>query len=174
MPWVLGLVLKAWQFRGISFGDASAKFPDQTEFQSWTVIPNQLREKISLIMKNWIWWWRQNWNGATTLFIWSTKLPSREPWQDKRAKNSYTQRKTDECFQRKTIGPCSIRDACSFLHTHATEDREDNVGWSGDTQEILIWSKHTLQYRKWRNKLAWKALNSLKASPVTKVKNSFV
>ena len=46
--------------------------------------PNQLREKISLIMKNWIWWWRQNWNGATMLFIWSSKLPSVEPWQDKK------------------------------------------------------------------------------------------
>ena len=29
-----------------------------------------------------IWWWRQNWNGATILLIWSTKLPSVEPWQD--------------------------------------------------------------------------------------------
>ena len=53
-----------------------------------------------LIMKNWIWWWRQNWNGATIsirtskrgppisqrrvrLLIWSTKLPSVEPRQDK-------------------------------------------------------------------------------------------
>ena len=100
-------------------GDASEKFPDQTEFQSWIVnfqagvcataknlalvlqwikrskqparwrtssIQNQLREKISRIMKNWIWWWRQNWNGATILFIWSTKLPSVEPWQDKSEK----------------------------------------------------------------------------------------
>ena len=28
--------------------------------------------------------------------------------------------------------------------------------WSGDTQKILTWSKHTLQYRKWRNRLTWK------------------
>ena len=72
---------------------------------------------------------------------------------------------------RKTIGSCSRRDACSFLHTHATGDREDNVEWSGDTQEILTWSKHPLQYRKcnthWR-----KSLNSLKASPVTKAEHS--
>ena len=52
-------------------------------------------------------------------------------------KNSHTERKTEECFQRKTIGSCSRRDACSFLHTHGTGDREDNVEWSGDTQEIL-------------------------------------
>ena len=45
-------------------------------------IQNQLREKISLIMKSWIWWWRQNWNGATIMLIWSTKLPSVETWQD--------------------------------------------------------------------------------------------
>ena len=29
-------------------------------------------------------------------------------------------------------------ETCSFLHTHATGDREDNVEWSGETQEILI------------------------------------
>ena len=44
-------------------------------------IQNQLREKISLITKNWIWRWQQNWSGATILLIWSTKLPSVEPWQ---------------------------------------------------------------------------------------------
>ena len=32
-------------------------------------------------MKNWIWWWRQNWNDATILPLWSTKLPSVAPWQ---------------------------------------------------------------------------------------------
>ena len=47
--------------------------------------------------------------------------------QKERAKHSYTERKTEECFQRKTIGSWSRRDACSFLHTHATGDREDNV-----------------------------------------------
>ena len=99
--------------------------------------PNQLREKISLILKNWVWCRRQNGNGATILFIWFTKLPSVEPWQDKRAQKSNTERKTEECFQRKKIGSCSRRDACSFLHTHATGDREDNVEWSGDTQDVL-------------------------------------
>ena len=118
--------------------------------------PKSITGKIFLIMKNWIWWWLQNWNGATILFIWSTKLPSVEPWQDKRAKNSCTERKTEESFQRKTIGSCSRRDAYSFVHTHATGDREDNVEWSGDTQEILTQSKHTLQYRKWRNRLTEK------------------
>ena len=39
--------------------------------------------------------------------------------------------------QRKTIGSCSRSDACSSLQAHASGDREDNVEWSGDTQEIL-------------------------------------
>ena len=33
----------------------------------------------------------------------------------------------DKTKKWKTIGSCSRRDACSFLHTHATGDREDNV-----------------------------------------------
>ena len=100
-------------------------------------IQNQLRDKIFPIMKNWTWWWQQNSNVSTILRIWTTKLPSVEPWQDKRAKKTHTERKSEECFQRKTLGSCSRRDACSFLHRHATGDREDNVGWSGETQEIL-------------------------------------
>ena len=191
MLWVFGLVLKWHDNSELShLGDASAKFLDQTEFQSWIVnfqvevcakaknlalilqwikrskqparwrtssIRNQLRRNISLIMKNWIWWWRRNWNDATILLIWSTKLPSVAPWQGNRTKNSYTEWKTEECFQRKTIGSCSRRDACSFLHTwHATQNCEDNVEWSGDTQEILTLSKHSLQYRKWRNRLTKK------------------
>ena len=60
-------------------------------------------------VKNWTRWWRQHWNAATILLIGSTKWPSAEPWHDKRAKNSYTERKTEECFQWKTIGSCSKR-----------------------------------------------------------------
>ena len=46
-------------------------------------IQNQLQEKISLKTKSWIWWWRQNWHGASIFLIWSRKLASVEPWQDK-------------------------------------------------------------------------------------------
>ena len=109
----------------------------------------------------WLWrigfWWRQNWNVATILLIWYTKLLSAEPWQDTKGENSHTERKSEECFQRKTIGSCSSRDACSFLHTHVKGDGADNAGRSGETQEILTWSKHTLLYRKWRHRLTWKA-----------------
>ena len=41
--------------------------------------------------KRFLWLWRivfddgeQNWNGATILLIWSTKLASVQPWQDKK------------------------------------------------------------------------------------------
>ena len=48
--------------------------------------------------------------------------------RQKRANKSHTERRTEDCFQWKTNGSCLRRDACSFLHTHATGDREDNVG----------------------------------------------
>ena len=35
-----------------------------------------------------------------------------------------TERKTGECFQRKTLGSCSRRDTCSFIQAHTTGDRE--------------------------------------------------
>ena len=154
--------------------------------------------KNPLIMKNWIWWWRQNWNGAamsirtskrgsasksrelkrTTdfsegvrLLIWFTKLQSMEPWQKGKEQHSFTERKTGECFQRKTIGSCSRRDTCSILHTHATGDREDNVGWNGETQEDLAWRKHPLQYRKWRNRLTWTACTVQRLVMWLKLKN---
>ena len=68
-----------------------------------------------------------------------------------------------ECFQWKTFRSCSRRDACSFPHTHATGDREDNVEWSGDTQEILTKSKQETDWRK--------SLYNPQASPATWAKN---
>ena len=68
-----------------------------------------------------------------------------------------------ECFQWKTFRSCSRRDACSFPHTHATGDREDNVEWSGDTQEILTKSKQETDWRK--------SLYNPQASPATWAEN---
>ena len=48
--------------------------------------------------------------------------------------NSYTERKTGERFQRKTIGSCSRRDTCSFLHKHATGHRETMRKEVGDAR----------------------------------------
>ena len=139
-------------------GSRKSKQPARCRTSS---IQNQLRAKNSLIMKNWIWWWRQKWSGATTsirtsnrgsasksrelkrttdfsegvrLLIWSTKLQSVEPWQKGKGQNSFTERKTGECFQRKTIGSCSRRDTCSFLHTHATGDRDTTREEVGDAR----------------------------------------
>ena len=108
MPWVFGLVLK-WH-------DNSELSP----LGDASVIP----------------WPEQNFSAGS--WIAEQKFAPRLVIKGKRAKNSYTERKTEECFQWKTIGSCSRGDPCSFLHTHATGDREDNVEWSGNTQEILI------------------------------------
>ena len=38
-----------------------------------------------------------------------------------------TERKAVTRQKGEQLGSCSRRDACSFLHRHATEDREDNA-----------------------------------------------
>ena len=74
--------------------------------------------------------------------IWSTKLQSVEPGNKKeRSKNPYTERKTGEYFQRKSIVFCSRRHTCSFLHMHVTGDRETT--WE---EERLTW-KTLKQFR---------------------------
>ena len=76
--------------------------------------------------------------------------------QKGQAKNSFTERTTGESCQWKS----SRRDTCICLHRRAMGDSEHNVEQSGDTQEILIWSKHALQHRKWRNRLTKKLIHS--------------
>ena len=87
--------------------------------------------KNSLIMKNWIWWWRQNWNGATIsirtskrgsasksrelkrttdfseevrLLIWSTKLQSMEPWQKERSNILTRSGRLENVFSGRQLG----------------------------------------------------------------------
>ena len=50
----------------------------------------------------------------------------------KRAKNSYTEQK--KVFSGRQLGLVQ-EETLVVLDTHATGDREDNVGWSGETQE---------------------------------------
>ena len=64
-----------------------------------------------------------------------------------------TERMIWECSQRKTFGSCSRRDACSFLN--ACHWRFFGKKWK--TQGDFAKSKHPLQYRKWNNRLTWKA-----------------
>ena len=80
-----------------------------------------------------------------------------------KGQNSYSERKTGECLQRKTIRYCSRRDTCSFPRETV---RQRGKKWR--TQEDLAQSKHPLQYRKWRNRRTWKAHTVLR--PVLRVK----
>ena len=41
-----------------------------------------------------------------------------------KGQNSFTKRKTGECFQWKANGSCSKGDSCSFLHSRASGNRE--------------------------------------------------
>ena len=90
----------------------------------------------------------------------------------KRTKNSYTERKTEECFQRKTIGSCSRRDACGFLHRHTTGTVRITWNEVEIRKKFSPWAKHPLQYRKWKTQTDGKSLNSLTASPTTGAENS--
>ena len=47
--------------------------------------------------------------------------------------NSFTKRKTGECFQWKANGSCSKGDSCSFLHSHASGNRETSAEGAKNT-----------------------------------------
>ena len=201
MPWVLGLVLKARQFRVISprrcickhslttwnfkagswisklkfaqkrrisrshcIGSRIWKHPARWKTSS---IQNQLREKISLIMKNWIWWWRQSRKGATILLIWSTKLPIVEPWQKEKGKILTPSRRLDNVFSGRHA---SRRDTCSFLHTHATEDSKTTWEEMEDARKSRL-EQASSSVPIVKTQTDEKIWNSLKAGPATKAKN---
>ena len=127
-------------------GDASSKkswIKRSKQPARWRTssVQSQLREKIFLIMKNWIWWWRQNWNGATMLLIWSKNLQSVEQWQDKKGQNILTpSERLKNVFSGRRIGSSSRRDTCSFLHSHATGDRETTWEENGRRKKISLWA----------------------------------
>ena len=88
-------------------------------------------------MKNWL-WWRQNWNGAYVIACWSAKSTERRAVTRRKKKSEKTltpSGRLKNVFSGRQIWCCSRRDAWSSPHAHATGDREDNVGWSGETQE---------------------------------------
>ena len=111
--------------------------------------------------------------GDASVIPWPNKIseldrefPSRSlrkgPYRGK-AKNAYTERKTEECFQRETVGSCSRRDACSF--------------YTGLPRETVRTTWNELEMRKKfssrsKHPLDGKSLKSPKASPVTKAENS--
>ena len=54
----------------------------------------------------------------------SAKLQSVELYLQERDKNSFTKRKTGECFEWKANGSCSRRESRSFLHSPDSGNRE--------------------------------------------------
>ena len=116
MPWEFGLVLEARQFRVIS--------PRRC-------ICNKSLTKRNFEAGSWI----SEQNFAQRRRI-SRLLLSVESRQKERGWNSYTERKTEECFQRKPIGSCSRGDNCSFS-THVCHGTPwDYVERSGRRKEI--------------------------------------
>ena len=74
-------------------------------------------------------------------------------WSRDKRRGANFLNQAEECYQRKTIGSCSKRDACSFLHTG---DREEQASSS---------------VPKVKKQTDVNALYSLKASPATKTEN---
>ena len=138
LPRVLGLVLKAWQFRVICPRRCICK-------KSFT--------KRSFRAGSWI---------SEQKF--TQKLVTKG-----KGLHSYTDRKTGECFQRKTIGCCSRRDNCSFLHTHATGRRETMWQEVGDAKRSHL-EQVSSSVPKVKEPTDVKNSYSLKASPATRVK----
>ena len=139
VPWVLGLVFKAWPFRVISPRRCICK---------------NSRTKQNFRAGSWI----SEWKFAQRLAI------------NGMGQNSYTERKTGECFQRKTIGFCSNVDICNFLHTHATGRREKEVG---DVKKSHL-EQVSSSVPKVKEQTDVKNSNSLKASPATWGKRKLV
>ena len=51
-----------------------------------------------------------------------------------KGRNSFTKRRTGECFQWKASGSCSKGDSCSFLHSHAYGNRETSAEGARNTE----------------------------------------
>ena len=83
-----------------------------------------------------------------------------------KGQNSYTERKTGECFQRKTIWSCSRRDTCSFLQTHATGDRESTREEVVDARRSRL-ERASYSVPKVKEQTDVKSSKSLEASPAT-------
>ena len=77
----------------------------------------------------------------------SNEITEREAVTKGNRQNSYTERKTGECFQRKTIGSFQEETLAVFYKRTPRETvRQRGKKWG--TQEDLAWSTHPLQYRK--------------------------
>ena len=203
MPWVLGLDLKAWQFRFISPRRCICKIPwpngiskldrelpsrslrKSEESRARIAVnqenrSNQLAEghhqsKINY-RKRFRWLWRNGFDDGgrneMKLRYCLFDLRNYQAWsrdKTKRAKNSYTEQK--KVFSGRQLGLVQ-EETLVVLDTHATGDREDNVGWSGETQEKSHPEQEYSSVPKVKETDCRKSLNSPKASPVTEAENS--
>ena len=146
MPWVFGLVLK-WhdnsEFPPPRDASGIYKIPWPVKFQSWIV---NFRAEVCEKARN------------LTLL--------RGLVTEGKGPNSLTNRKTGECFHRKTAGSYSRRDNNSFQHTHATGRRETLWKEVGDAS--ILFSTETKR-TDWREKL-----KHSKGRPYDKSWNSLV
>ena len=116
------------------------KFPDQTEFQSWIL---HFRAEVCAKAKNpalALQWIKEIEATSSLKDVINPKSITEKDFLDfeeldlmmaAELKWCYdivyliyeiTERKTRECFQRKTLGSCSRRDTCGFPHRHAAGD----------------------------------------------------
>ena len=155
--WIVNFQAGASAKRRISrsYCSGSRKSKQPTRWRT-SSIQNQLMEKISLIMKNWIWWWLQHWNDAAMLLTWSTKLPSVDPWHKERCTILPPSGRLKNVFSGRQLGLVQEKKLVVFYTCMPRETvRQRGKKWR--TQEDLVCSKHTLQYRKWRCRWTWKA-----------------
>ena len=113
----------AWQFRVISFRRCICKIPCWTKFQSWIV---NFRAEVCAKARN-------KRKRAKTFLAPSGRLKN--------------------VFSGRQLGLVQEETLVVFYTMHATGDREDNMEWSAETQEIWPGASIIFQYRKWRNRL---------------------
>ena len=142
------------------FGDIIGYSGNRRNWENWerrTVAVNTSPQSKINYGKRFLWLWRIGFDDGgriemvllhCSFDLRNHRALSRD--KTKRAKNSCTE-------WRKTIGFCSKRDTCSFLHTHATGRRE--IMWKevGDAKRSHLWKGILFSTEKRKNRLTWKA-----------------
>ena len=110
-------------------------------------------------------------NGATILFIWSTKLPSVEPWQAKGRTILTRSGRLKNVFSGRQLGLVQEETLVVFYtrmprETVRTTWNEVEIRKKSSPGASILFSTES-EETDWR-----KSLNSLKASPATKAKKS--
>ena len=173
MLWVLGLVLKAWLTSEMHLQKNPGSRDRSNQLAEG---PHQSKvnygKRFSLIMKNWIWWWRQNWNGATMLLIWSKNLQSVEQWQDKKGKTFLHRAKDWRMFSvEDKLGLLQEETPAVFYIRMLRETVRQRGKKMEDARKSRL-EQASSSVPKVKKQTDVKGLYSLKASPATKAENS--